>query len=157
MVFWGGNSYKHDKGLNRYKNAKIKNMFKERKIWSILRKLEKTHDEVPVLDEVLISAVLKENNCYLPWMKFRNGKDIMRTFQSLVAQKLAWHETIVKEGVGRSALKTDPLGDGYFFMPRFLNKVAEELGFWKIITIIVTVLSFVPNGIAYKIIDYFIK
>lgn len=133
---------------------KLRTMLKERKAWMILRGIEQTLEQrnAPntVPREEFVSEVLIRNARAFPWMRFKDKLDVMRTFDSLVEEGLAYHKDINSNVKG---LVTRPKGDGYFYWLRFLNKFIEEFGFWKVIAAIITILTFVPNGWASKLFD----
>ena len=133
---------------------KIQFMLKERKIWFILRGLEEKTNSNSAPTDLFVSTVLEKNSKSLPWMRFRDRKEVMRIFQSLVYEDLAWHvkhRTI--DDVNVDGVQTEAKGDGYFKFIYFWPKLLDAVGFWRVAAIVIGIVSFVPNGIGYKIID----
>ncbi len=132
-------------------------MLKDRKVYLTLRELEKKDAGVSPVDfKVLISTLLEKNKCSPPWMTFSDEKEVRRVFQSLVGQGYALHERYSLGNSFVQGVKTMPNGDTHFSFPYFLSKWVDEWGFWKILTLLLGLLSFVPNGVASKLIDLII-
>lgn len=116
---------------------------KQRKLWVILRKLE-GKSNAPASSVVLIDLLLKEG--------FRDREEAQRTIESMVPEFIL-HNDYSTGNLLVKGLKTQPSGDKYFAFPYFWNKWLEDIGFLKILGAIATILTFIPNGLAYKIWD----
>jgi len=120
-------------------------MLKEQKVWMTIRSFEKAgHRPVPK------EWVIKElENKY-------TRAETTRILDSLLIQHwTAYGEAIEKEKVVEG-VETEAHGDSYFPWRYFWPKLVDAIGLGKILGIIVTILAFVPNGIAWKILNFLI-
>lgn len=142
------------------KIAKIRDMLKERKLWLILRDLEKTngfneekYHYNPVEEEKLISVAL-EKKSILPLINFKDRTDILQTFQSLIMNNFALHDSYTQNQLTIKTLITLSTGDDYFHWSHFWVVLVDHFGYWRILGGLAVVLSFIPNGLAYKIFEF---
>lgn len=148
-------TFVYTKNVNGH--VKWKEMLKERKLWSILRGLEIKYNARVISRKILVEEVLKRNACvFLPFMRFSDEEDVLRVFNSLMMQKYTHHESCVIDGKTEKGVQTEPIADKLFlnpFSPYFWSKWVDSVGFWKILTLTIAILGFVPNGFAYLIIE----
>lgn len=122
---------------------------KERKLWFIIRRLElgKLPGTVVLQEEVVANALASK--C------FKTQQEVERTIDALQMDgHLSTNGQYSNSNVYQPGLKTNPASEKHFAIQYFWPKVADAFGFWKILGIIITVLSFVPNGLAYTIIRH---
>lgn len=136
-------------------------MLKERKVWWTIRKLEIRTGKSPVSKAAVIHETLLKNRHALPILTFKDEDEVRRTIDSLVGSKHVWHEKYVNENTitGNAeviqGIKTEANADNFYSGTRFWKKWVDEVGIILILGTIATILSFVPNGVAYKALEIF--
>lgn len=136
-------------------------MLRDRKVWLTLRALENAaphgnhgagQQEIPI--NALIGAVLAKNKSWFSWPRFRYVEDVQRSIDSLSGQgQWVWHSSTVAHHIVTPTIKTEARGDSYFPFFYFWPKLVDAIGFGKILGTIALVLSFVPNGLGWMIVD----
>jgi hypothetical protein len=119
-------------------------MLRERRLWLIIRNLERETNKPAVPRKLVFEKALRSG--------FLDYDDVIRVFESLVKQGKAEY-LLMTVGVGNEkCLKTDPTGDNYFAHRYFWPKVADAIGFWKILSAIGVLVGLWPGGVVSQII-----
>lgn len=135
-------------------------MLKERKVWWTIKELERKTGKSPLGKALVVHEVMLKNKRALWLLTFKNEEDVNRTIDSLVSQRHAYHDDIqVRDQSGHvvtgwmPAVKTEASADSFYRGTRFWKKWIDEVGVILILGAIATILSFVPNGVAYKALE----
>lgn len=120
---------------------RINNMIKERIVWKAIEDFNKKYKR-PVEKHELRERLEKS------WVSI----DAQEQYDICLALKEMGHlgDGAVHNGWGYT---TKYSARNHYYLPRFLNKLADEVGFYKILSLVITILSFVPNGFAYHVFD----